>query len=70
MTATAAQANQSTCVNYIGNHHYVVGPKVKAACGNKALTMPLGKTPNPYCLVGLVQIHVKSEDAQAACIRA
>ncbi|GAA4998438.1 hypothetical protein GCM10023335_10020 [Streptomyces siamensis] len=70
VTATAAQADHSTCVNYIGNHGYRVGPKVKAACNNKALDMPIGKVANPFCLKGLLTIHVRNDDAQAACKRA
>ncbi|MGQ4383364.1 hypothetical protein [Streptomyces sp. SAS_270] len=70
VAATSAQANQSTCVNYLGNHGYLVGPKVKAACSHGAITVPLGKTWNPYCLTQLLQIDVKSDDARAACIRA
>lgn len=70
VTATAAQANASTCVNYIGNHHYLVGPKVKAACSHKALDFEVTKVANPNCVNGLEQIHVKPEDAVAACVRA
>ncbi|GGN55218.1 hypothetical protein GCM10011579_015090 [Streptomyces albiflavescens] len=72
VAATSAQANQSTCVNYIGNHGYAVGPKVKAACSHPAFQGPLGdgKIPNPDCYSGLVNAGVRGTDVYRACVRA
>ncbi|WP_432139922.1 MULTISPECIES: hypothetical protein [unclassified Streptomyces] len=67
VSAAPASAAPSTCVNYIASKGYLVGPKVRAACQN---TRVLGKSPNPYCLVGLSKIGVKWDDAVAACNRA
>jgi len=70
VTATAAHAAQSTCVNYLGNKGYLVGPKVKAACSHPALQSPLGKIPNPACLTGLGSAGVREEHIPPACDRA
>jgi hypothetical protein len=69
-TPAAAASWWVQCSNYVADHGYIVGPKVKAACGNTALHLGLGWAPNPVCLTGLVEIGVKNEIAQAACIRA
>ncbi|MFI6564531.1 hypothetical protein [Streptomyces sp. NPDC050534] len=67
LTATSASAAQSNCVNYIGNHGYRVGPKVKAACSNGRIAPG---QPNPYCEYDLVAAGVKNGDAYEACVRA
>ncbi|MFJ1603770.1 hypothetical protein ACIOHS_10420 [Streptomyces sp. NPDC088253] len=69
VTATSASADQSRCVNYIGDHGYLVGPKVKGACSHAAWHAG-SVVANPACLSGLVNIHVELSDAQAACLRA
>lgn len=69
-TATAAHADQVGCVNYVKSKGYVVGPKVRAACNNKAITWLPVKTPHPYCLNGLVTIRVDLSVARDACLRA
>ncbi|MGW2743914.1 hypothetical protein [Streptomyces sp. NPDC001450] len=68
-TPTAAASYYSGCTNYVAAHGYVVGPKVKAACSNKALHL-VGWSPNPFCWKGLVEIGVENGIAQVACIRA
>ena len=69
VSATPASADQSTCVNYIGNRGYTVGPKVKAACAHSALRSPLGPVPSFDCTHGLRLIGVKDQHAVDACIR-
>ncbi|MGW7405687.1 hypothetical protein ACWGI9_18430 [Streptomyces sp. NPDC054833] len=66
VTATPASANQSSCVNYLGNLGiYRIGPKVKSAC-------KLGEhlSGRPLCTNNLVVIHVRPEHAIEACMRA
>lgn len=70
VAATPASANQSTCVNYIGNKGYLVGPKVREACGWAAAPSPLGRIPSFQCTHGLEVIRVKSQHAFEACSRA
>ncbi|MEU0002733.1 hypothetical protein ABZ079_00095 [Streptomyces sp. NPDC006314] len=71
LVASPASATQSACTNYVANHGYFAGPKVKAACGNPALFTGVMKTANPYCLVGLAKVGVeRSGVAQEACMRA
>lgn len=42
VTATAAHAARSTCLNYLGNLGlYPIGPKVKEACSHPAYNAPL-----------------------------
>jgi hypothetical protein len=65
-SATSASANQSTCVNYIGDHGYLVGPKVKNACSYGAAA----GIANPICQDLLQIARVKVGDALAACRRA
>jgi hypothetical protein len=65
VTATSAYANQSACVNYLGNAGYVIGPKVKAAC--KEGETLAGIT---VCQWDLQAIHVRQLDASEACWRA
>ncbi|MEU9993225.1 hypothetical protein AB0E10_42080 [Streptomyces sp. NPDC048045] len=68
-TPAAAAGYYSGCTNFVRAHGYVVGPKVKAACSNKALHL-VGWSPNPFCWKGLVEIGVENGVAQGACIRA
>ncbi|MFJ4481677.1 hypothetical protein ACIP3D_04965 [Streptomyces longwoodensis] len=73
--AAAAPASAATgysgCKTYVGASGYTVGPKVSAACANKALKMPLGGwAANPYCLTGLINAGVDTSTAQTACVRA
>ncbi|MCX5420787.1 hypothetical protein [Streptomyces sp. NBC_00078] len=63
LTATSASADQIGCTKYLANHHYTVGPKVRAACNIEHL--PVGA--NPVCVTALVNLHVKLEHASAAC---
>ncbi|MFI1567970.1 hypothetical protein ACH4ZX_33965 [Streptomyces sp. NPDC020490] len=65
--ATPASADQSRCVNYIGDQGYIVGPKVKAACSHSPL---IPGSPNPNCYVGLVNLGVRNAHAMTACLRA
>lgn len=70
VTATPASAGQDRCVNYLGNLGiYQIGPKVKAACRHGAWHAG-GVVANPACLSGLINIGVRLEHAQAACISA
>jgi hypothetical protein len=66
LVASPASATQSACSNYVANHGYFAGPKVKAACGHERL--PMG--PDPRCLGGLLSIRVDSTVALNACSRA
>ncbi|WP_405872770.1 MULTISPECIES: hypothetical protein [unclassified Streptomyces] len=61
--ATPASANQSTCVNYIGDHGYIVGPKVRAACSHGHT----GPAPSTLCVTGLINAGVHDDDALPAC---
>jgi hypothetical protein len=71
VTATPASAlGYRGCLDYVRDHGYVVGPKVKAACNQKAVHLPLGWAANPLCIQGLVEIGVKWDVAQPACERA
>jgi hypothetical protein len=70
VSASPASANQSTCVNYLGNRGYDVGPKVRAACAHPALQSPLGAVPSFDCTHGLRLIGVKDQHAVDACRRA
>jgi hypothetical protein len=73
VTATAAHAARSTCVNYLGNLGlYQIGPKVKEACSHPAYNGPLGdgKVPNPACYNPLTDIGVRGIHAYRACVRA
>ncbi|MEU9998675.1 hypothetical protein [Streptomyces sp. NPDC050848] len=70
VTATAAQADQVGCANYVQSKGYAVGPKVRAACNNPAFTWLPVKTANPACLTGLVSIRVDQTVANNACLRA
>ncbi|MFC8535212.1 hypothetical protein ACFUJY_14790 [Streptomyces sp. NPDC057249] len=70
VTATTAQASQSSCANYVGSKGYQVGPLVKAACGYPATDFGVGKVANPFCITKLTAIKVKPGVAEAACSRA
>ncbi|AKZ55714.1 putative secreted protein [Streptomyces ambofaciens ATCC 23877] len=70
VTATPAGAAQSTCVNYVGNKGYLVGPKVRSACSRGAIDMGVGKVPNPVCTTRLLQAGVDGNVATSACLRA
>lgn len=73
--AAAAPASAATgysgCKTWVGMHGYTVGPKVSAACANKALKTPIGGWySNPFCLTGLLKAGVDHSIADAACTRA
>ncbi|MFE7766523.1 hypothetical protein [Streptomyces sp. NPDC057438] len=70
VTAAPAHASQARCVNYLGNHGYVIGPRVRAACSYGAIFSPPATTPNPNCLLRLIEIRVSNAHAQVACSRA
>lgn len=69
VTATSASADQSRCVNYIGEQGYLVGPKVKKACNYPALHGG-AVIANPFCIEQLTQAGVRLGHAQVACVRA
>ncbi|MGI5394920.1 hypothetical protein [Streptomyces sp. CA-251251] len=73
--AAAAPASAATgysgCKNYVAWNGYAVGPKVSAACANKALKTPLGDWyGNPFCITGLIKAGVDQTAANGACVRA
>lgn len=70
MAAAPAQATQAQCKSYLAGKGYIVGPRVSAACSHRAIGSAGIYTPNPYCVVGLLEIGVRSADATAACRRA
>ncbi|MDG5807757.1 hypothetical protein P9869_34920 [Streptomyces ossamyceticus] len=67
VTAAPAHASQTQCVNYLRDKHYVIGPRVRAACDYGAIFSGAAKLPNPYCLTGLANIGVRSANASIAC---
>ncbi|MFE6423112.1 hypothetical protein ACFVN4_32090 [Streptomyces rochei] len=73
--AAAAPASAATgysgCKNYVAWNGYLVGPKVSAACSNKAINMPVGGwIANPLCVTQLIKAGVNSTVASQACVRA
>ncbi|MFE6423113.1 hypothetical protein ACR31U_12660 [Streptomyces rochei] len=73
--AAAAPASAATgysgCKTWVGMHGYTVGPKVSAACSNKAINMPVGGwIANPLCVTQLIKAGVNSTVASQACVRA
>ncbi|MGW3267357.1 hypothetical protein [Streptomyces sp. NPDC001056] len=70
LVASPASATQSACTNYVADHGYFAGAKVKAACGHGAIDTGIGKVANPVCVTDLAQIGVKSDVSLAACKRA
>ena len=70
VTAAPAHASQARCVNYLGNQGYVIGPRVRTARSYGAIFSPPATTPNPNCLLRLIEIRVSSAHAQTACSRA
>lgn len=67
--ATPASAAWPACLQYVSDHGYIVGDKVRAACNYKAIGAPW-YGPNPYCYTGLVKIKVSADVALEACRRA
>ncbi len=72
VAAAPAHADLADCAAYLHHRDYVVGPKVKHACGWPATHAPApwGDIPSPQCLVELKAINVKEAHAVAACKRA
>lgn len=71
LVASPASATQSACSNYVANHGYFAGPKVKAACSHRAINAGIGiKLPNPVCKLDLATLHVKESVSYEACRRA
>ncbi|RII06821.1 hypothetical protein DSC45_35410 [Streptomyces sp. YIM 130001] len=74
--ATAASTTSVTiqawgaCFNHVEYAGYTAGPKVIAACKNRATNTGVGWFPNPHCVKGLTKIGVRAEVAQNACSRA
>lgn len=70
VTATPASAAYVSCLQYVDDHGYIVGPRVRAACDHRALKVGTVWFGNAACITGLVQIGVESGVAQGACKRA
>ncbi|GLW45635.1 hypothetical protein Stsp02_12970 [Streptomyces sp. NBRC 14336] len=70
LAASPASATQAACTNYVATHGYFAGPKVKAACGHKAIDTGVSKVANPACILGLAELDVPGSVSQPACKRA
>lgn len=64
VTATAAHADQVSCVNAVKSYGYNVGPKVRSACSNH------GVTGYQKCIQKLVNAGVRFEHAVPSCNKA
>ncbi|MCD2466865.1 MULTISPECIES: hypothetical protein [unclassified Streptomyces] len=69
-TAAPASATQSSCIIHMSDLGYVIGPKVRSACGWPADHFPIWK-PSPACMGILSDIGVSNwQHRYSACMRA
>ena len=63
--APSAYATPGQCINYLGSHGYIIGPKARTACSDAASTFD-GRG-IALCGTELLNIGVRPTDVNEAC---